>query len=174
MRDEAVASVQKPWFDERPRDHIRADLVTDMILTGTPAVDTETARRLAGDAPGWDRVFTDPVTGTVVDVDRYNPLMSQRRFLGARDVLCRTMGCRRPAHHHQLDHNFEHHDGGPTSIHNLAGFCPPHHAVKTETEWVVKQLPGGTLEWTSPLGHTYTERPQPRVVFQDVGEPPPF
>jgi hypothetical protein len=215
-RESAVAAVETPWFDERTRDQIRADLFADLLLTGAPAidtttgdgpglgairaqvqltvpvstltgvtvggaeldgraaVDTETARRLAGDAPGWDRVFTDPVTGTVLEVDRYEPFAAQRRFLRARDVHCRTMGCRRPARHHQLDHNLEHHEGGPTRLDNLAGFCVRHHTLKTETEWTVRQLPGGTLEWTSPLGHAYRERPPTRVVFTAAADPPPF
>jgi hypothetical protein len=32
-------------------------------LDGVAPVDPATARRLAGEAPGWDRVMTDPVTG---------------------------------------------------------------------------------------------------------------
>lgn len=214
LRDAAVQAIEAPWFDERTRDHTRADLLTDLVLTGAPAVDplagpglgaihgrvqlsvpastlagttfggaeldgraavdTETARRLAGSAPGWDRVFTDPVTGTVCEVDRYTPSAAQRRFLLARDVHCRAPGCRRPARYSQIDHNQEHHEGGRTRLDNLAGFCVRHHTVKTETEWVVRQLRGGTLVWTSPLGHEYTVPAPPRVVFTAAEDPPPF
>ena len=39
-------------------------------LNGKCAVDPETAKILAGNAPGFDRVFLDPITGTVLAVDR--------------------------------------------------------------------------------------------------------
>lgn len=143
-------------------------------LNGRAPVDSETARRLAGDAPGWDRVMTDPVSGTVLDVDRYKPLAGQQRFLQARDVHCRYPGCRRPARECQLDHNQERQHGGRTTLSNLASFCLRHHTLKTETEWTVEQLPGGSLEWTSPLGFTYRDDPPPRVVFLPDPDPAPF
>jgi hypothetical protein len=196
------------WFDERTIDQIRADLVADMLLTGTPEidptldatpgglgairaivqitvpvttltgatssgaeldgvapVDPETARRLAGTAPGWDRVMTDPVTGMVLAVDRYQPTAAQERFLNARDQHCRFPGCRRPARLCDHDHTRDHAHGGPTDIRNLACLCSRHHTLKHATEWKVRQLPGGTLEWTSPAGRHYLDHPPRRVVF---------
>ncbi|KAF2414042.1 hypothetical protein B1729_07150 [Microbacterium sp. B35-04] len=196
------------WFDERTIDQIRADLVADMLLTGTPGidptvdatpgglgairaivqitvpvmtltgitssgaeldgvapVDTETARRLAGTAPGWDRVMTDPVTGMVLAVDRYQPTAAQQRFLNARDQHCRFPGCRRPARRCDHDHTLDHAHGGPTDIRNLACLCARHHTLKHATEWKVRQLPGGTLEWTSPAGRAHFDDPPRRVVF---------
>jgi hypothetical protein len=204
----AVEAGADAIVDERSRNHIRADLFSDLLLTGTPyidvkgetipnglgairaqvqitvpvttltgvttgggqldgrsPVDSATACRLAGNAPGWDRVMTDPVRGTVIDVDKYNPLASQQRFLDARDVHCRGLGCRQPVRRSQLDHNLEYHEGGSTSIHNLCHLCVRHHTLKTETAWTVTQLPGGTLEFTSPLGFTYRDDPPTRVVF---------
>jgi hypothetical protein len=221
--DRARGETEEPdetvWFDERTRDQVRADLFTDLLLTGSPAidptldrrpggigairatvqitvpvttltgvtsgggeldgrapVDTETARRLAGNAPGWDRVMTDPVTGTVLEVDRYEPLASQRRFLDTRDVHCRCPGCRQPARRCHRDHNEEYQHGGKTKLCNLCNFCVRHHTLKTETGWTVIQLAGGSLEWTSPLGFTYRDDPPPRVVFlPDPDEAPaPF
>jgi hypothetical protein len=199
---------ESAWFDERTRDQVRADLFTDLLLTGSPAidptldrrpggigairatvqitvpvttltgvtsgggeldgrapVDTQTARRLAGNAPGWDRVMTDPATGTVVEVDRYEPLASQRRFLDTRDVHCRCPGCRQPARRCQHDHNEEYQHGGKTKLCNLCNLCVRHHTLKTETGWTVTQLAGGSLAWTSPLGFSYRDDPPPRVVF---------
>jgi hypothetical protein len=143
-------------------------------LNGRAPVDTETARRLAGGAPGWDRVMTDPVRGTVLEVDRYKPLAEQERFLNSRDVRCRTPGCFMPAMRCEIDHNHEWQDGGRTSLCNLSNFCKRHHTLKSEREWTVRQLEGGDLEWTSPLGFTYLDRPAPRVVFVPDGPPPPF
>ncbi len=134
-------------------------------LDGIAPVDPETARRLAGDAPGWDRVMTDPVTGMVLAVDRYHPTAAQQRFLNARDQHCRTPGCRRPARLCDHDHTHDHARGGPTDIRNLACLCKRHHALKHATDWTVRQLPGGTLEWTSPAGQSYLDHPPRRVVF---------
>ncbi len=143
-------------------------------LHGQIPIDPETARHLAATAPGWDRVLCHPITGTVLEVDRYTPGTDQRRYLRARDQHCRGFGCRQPAHRCQLDHNHEHHDGGPTALTNLAHFCTRHHTLKTETEWTVRQLRDGTVEFTSPLGKSYTDEPPPRVMFVPDPGPPPF
>lgn len=142
-------------------------------IDGKAPIDPDTARILAGAAAAWDRVMFDPVTAIVAVVDRYHPTPAQRRFLHARDRHCRFPGCRMPARRCQIDHNHEHHDGGPTSICNLACFCVRHHTMKTETDWTVTQLPGGTLRWTSPTGRTHTDRP-PTVIFTPALDPPPF
>jgi hypothetical protein len=147
---------------------------TGASLHGQIPTDPTTARHLTGDAPGWDRVMCDPITGTVLAVDRYTPATDQKRFLQARDQHCRGFGCRTPAHHCHIDHNHEHHDGGPTTLTNLAHVCVRHHTLKTETEWSVRQLPDGTLHFTSPLGNTYTDHPPKRVIFLPDGNPPPF
>ena len=210
------AAADDDAFDRRSIDQIRADLVVDMLLTGSPAidptldaspgglgairaivqigvpvttltgvttggaeldgrapVDPETARRLAGDAPGWDRVMTDPVTGMVLAVDRYPASAQQKRFLWARDQHCRFPGCRRPARSCDHDHTQDFALGGLTEICNLGCFCKRHHTLKHGTAWTVRQLPGGTLEWTSPAGAQYTEDPPARVVFVPSADPPP-
>lgn len=153
-------------------------------LTGTTAggaeldarapVDPDTARRLAGSAPGWDRVMTHPVTGIVLAVDRYTPTAEQKRFLRARDRHCRWPGCRVPTRRCQLDHNHEHRHGGPTDVRNLCHLCTRHHTLKTETEWTVEQLPGGTLRFTAPTGRAYDHDPPPHVAFRPDPDPPPF
>ncbi|MGP3534682.1 DUF222 domain-containing protein [Microbacterium sp. RD1] len=144
------------------------------MLNGRIPVDADAARRLAGNAPGWDRVFTHPLTGVVIAVDRYTPAASQARFLRARDRHCRGFGCRQPAHRCQIDHNHEHHDGGETTGANLAHLCVRHHTLKTETTWTVTQHRDGVLEFRSPLGHAYIDEPPRRVVFVPDNEPPPF
>ncbi|MFK4807814.1 DUF222 domain-containing protein [Microbacterium sp. ZW CA_36] len=134
-------------------------------LDGVAPVDPATARRLAGDAPGWDRVMTDPVTGMVLAVDRYQPSTAQQRYLRARDPHCRFPGCRRPARLCDDDHTHDHARGGPTDIRNLACLCRRHHTLKHSTDWTVRQLAGGVLEWTSPAGRPYLDHPPRRVVF---------
>ncbi len=138
---------------------------TPADLSGLSLVDPESARRLAGTAPGWDRVFTHPVTGTVVSVDRYRPNDQLKRQLRARDQHCRFVGCRMPTHRCDIDHTVDAALGGPTHQHNLAHLCRRHHSVKHASRWTVKQVGDGVLEWTSPTGRSYTDKP-PGVAFE--------
>ena len=57
------------------------------------------------------------------------------------------------------DHTIDAARGGPTCDTNLAHVCERHHVMKHATPWQVRQLPGGILEWTSPVGHRYTDHP---------------
>lgn len=149
------------------------------LLAGYGPVDTETARRLTANAPGWTRVLTDPMSGVPVVVDRYRPSKKQKRYLEARDEHCRFPGCRVPVRRCDVDHTVDAARGGPTSIGNLAHFCRRHHVVKHSTAWTVRQRGGGVIEWTSPTGRTYADRPPSAVRFvpdsaAPPGAPPPF
>ncbi|MEV7692684.1 DUF222 domain-containing protein [Microbacterium sp. NPDC089189] len=208
--------------DTRTREHLRADILTDMLLTsqvsadptraeradgngdlgairahvqvvvpaatllgddenpaelvGAAPVDAVTARSLAGNCPGVDRILTHPVSGQVLATDRYTPTNDLRRRLRARDRHCRFPGCRIPALRCEHDHTVDHSRGGPTRLENLAGLCQRHHSMKQFAPWRVRQLGGGVLEWTSPLGRVYSDRPPPAVVFRDdasAEHPPP-
>jgi hypothetical protein len=128
-------------------------------LEGVGPVDPATARILTGNAPGFDRVLTDPVAGAVLAVDRYRPSAEMRRYLRARDRRCRFPGCRMLARMCDGDHTIDYAHGGPTEIANLADFCRRHHVTKHSTPWRVRQLGGGNLEWTSPTGRIYVDRP---------------
>ena len=143
-------------------------------LVGRCPIDPATARALAGHATGWDRVLADPITGCVLAVDRYTPSADMKRFLRARDQHCRFPGCRQPAHRCDRDHTLDYALGGETSTCNLACLCKRHHTLKGETGWTVRQLGGGILEWTSPGGHVYIDKPPPAVHFTPNTEPPPF
>jgi hypothetical protein len=142
-------------------------------VAGRSPIDPDTARHLAAHAPGWDRVLCDPITGTVREVDRYSPTVTQRRYLAARDQHCRAPGCRAPLTRCQLDHNHEAQHGGATKLTNLCHLCVRHHTLKTETAWTVSQDSDGTLRFESPLGQRTIETPPPRVLFlPDSGGPP--
>ncbi len=135
------------------------------ILAGVGAVDVETVRRLAGIAPGWDRVFTDAATGHVVAIDRYAPTASMRRTLRVRDEHCRFPGCRRPARRCDTDHTVAWEHGGRTHLDNLAHLCRRHHTLKHHSAWRVENLGSGVLRWTSPLGAEYVDAPPRKVRF---------
>lgn len=200
--------------DGRSVDEIRADLLTDLVLTGTPSghdtadgllgairarveitvpvltllerttsaaadappaeldgvvpIDATTARAFAGAVSGWDRVLTHPITGGVLAVDRYRPSAQLRRHLRARDRRCRFPACGIAARKCDLDHNHDAATGGETRDTNLAQFCRRHHVLKHHSPWHVHQVHGGRLEWTSPTGRVYVDRPPPQntVTFR--------
>lgn len=144
-------------------------------LDGRTPIDIDTARRLAGAASGWERVLTHPISGALLAVDRYRPGDQLKRHLRARDQRCRFPGCGIAARKCDIDHNHAASDGGPTCAENLAHFCRRHHTMKHHSPWRVTQTAGGMLEWRSPTGQIYVDRPPPlnTVRFVPVdGEAP--
>jgi hypothetical protein len=125
-----------------------------------------------------------------VGQEQYTVPAAMRRVLRLRDETCRFPGCNRPAARSDLDHTQAWADGGHTALDNLAHLCAPHHRLKHQTLWDVRQEPGGVLAWTSPAGsihRTYpdtyfgppltqaVEEPPPiKAKRADSGEPPPF
>ncbi|MGU3356968.1 HNH endonuclease [Microbacterium sp. M4A5_1d] len=142
---------------------------------GAALIDADTARELAGQVSEWDRLFIAPVTRTPVEIDTYRPTASMKKLLMARDQHCRFPGCRRAALRCEIDHTIDYALGGHTHIFNLAHLCQRHHSMKQFTKWEVRQVGGGVLEWTSPLGRVYREDvPIPAVCFTiDTADPPP-
>jgi hypothetical protein len=127
------------------------------------------ARRLAGNAPSFTRLFLDP-SGMVTNVDSYVPTSRMKRYLRARDQHCRFPGCRSKVERCELDHNLDRAFDGPTSLDNLADLCSRHHPLKhpdvdERHRWTVRQEQEGELVWTSPLGRQYVDAPHPRVMF---------
>lgn len=214
----AEAAATDDFADQRTMNQLRADILADLILTGTPTghttvdgllgaiqahidvtvpaltltdsdaqaapghlegvgpVDPATARILTGNTPGFDRVLTDPITGSVLGSNRYRPSADMRRYLRARDRRCRFPGCRILARLCDVDHTIDHAHGGLTEIGNLADFCRRHHVAKHSTPWRVRQLGGGVLEWTSPTGRVYVDHPPgvaTHVTFEDVQDRAP-
>jgi hypothetical protein len=135
------------------------------VLDGRSPVDPETARLLAANAPGFDRILTHPISGAVLAVDRYRSTEELRRHLRVRDEHCRFPGCRMPARRCDIDHTIDHALGGQTSAANLAHLCRRHHTLKHQTAWTVTQRHGGVLEWTSPTGRVYADTPVSTVAF---------
>ncbi|WP_251856779.1 HNH endonuclease signature motif containing protein [Herbiconiux sp. L3-i23] len=124
-------------------------------------IDADTARRIAGEAPGWIRILTDPEDGAITSFGRttYKVPKQLRRYLAARDEVCRFVGCTRSVEHCDVDHTKPWAEDGETVAANLAHLCKGHHMVKGRKRWRVTASPGGTLTWTSPTGRTYTTKP---------------
>ncbi|KZE88753.1 HNH endonuclease signature motif containing protein [Microbacterium sp. TNHR37B] len=144
------------------------------LLVGYGPIPLADALELAATAPGWDRVLTSPVDGSVLAVDRYRPSSSLRRLLRARDEHCRFVGCRLAVSRCDADHTIDHAHGGQTRADNLATLCRRHHVLKHRTQWQVEQVGRGLLRWQSPGGRSYVDRPAPMVRFLSDADPPPF
>jgi len=130
-------------------------------LEGYGPIDIDTALKLAGTAKSFVRILTDPVTGSVKDVDREcrKPPTDLERCLIIDDETCRFPGCNQPASRSDIDHTTDWFYDGRTAFDNLAHLCPKHHRFKHHSAWTVEQLPGRILRWTSPTGREYLTYP---------------
>ncbi|WP_345751800.1 HNH endonuclease signature motif containing protein [Microbacterium rhizophilus] len=142
------------------------------LLAGYGPIDPDTARRLAGHAPGWERLFLNPDTGALLTVDHYAPSAAQRRFLHARDRSCRVPGCTTRAKHCDIDHTIPYSTGGITNVENLNCVCEGHHMMKHHAPWGFTNLGHGRIRISSPCGFDYTEGPP--LLFPALGPPAPF
>jgi hypothetical protein len=148
------------------------------FLEGYGPIPAEAAMEIAGTAPSWTRLLTNPETGVVLSIghEQYTVPAAMRRVLRLRDGTCRFPGCTRPAARSDIDHTQAWEDGGHTALDNLAHLCAPHHRLKHHTLWDVRQEPGGILVWTSPAGsihRTYPETYLGPPVSQAAESPPP-
>ncbi len=105
---------------------------------------------------------------------RYTPTLSTADFVRCRDLTCRFPGCDKPAQFCDLDHTVPY-PVGPTHPSNLKCLCRFHHILKTfwngAKGWRDRQLPDGTIVWTSPTGHTYTTYPGSKHLFPQLCQP---
>ncbi len=105
---------------------------------------------------------------------RYIPSRALCEFVRCRDLTCRFPGCDKPAQVCDLDHTVAY-PVGPTHPSNLKCLCRFHHLLKTFWNgvggWLDRQLPDGTVVWTSPTGHTYTTYPGSRHLFPTLCAP---
>lgn len=127
-------------------------------LEGVGPVDMETALQLAGTAKSFIRVLTDPIKGTVLDIDRtaYRVPAAMRRWLATRDVTCSTPICNRLARYCEIDHREQFGGGfhGKTAVGNLTHLCKKHHRLKHNSKWRIELDPDGKTRWVSPTGES--------------------
>ncbi|WP_293000788.1 HNH endonuclease signature motif containing protein [Mycobacterium sp.] len=103
--------------------------------------------------------------------NRYVPSHALADFVRCRDLTCRFPGCDQPAIACDLDHTTPYGDGGATHASNLKALCRLHHLIKTFWGWSDRQLPDGTLIWTSPSGQTYVTTPGSAMLFPQLCVP---
>ncbi len=95
----------------------------------------------------------------------YRPSRALDEFVRLRDVTCRFPNCDVPAERCDVDHTVPW-PWGPTHASNLSCKCRKHHLLKTFWEgWSDRQLPDGTLIWTSPAGKRYVTHPGSRLLI---------
>ncbi len=101
----------------------------------------------------------------------YRPSVALSEFIRWRDLTCRFPGCDAPATATDIDHTVPY-PWGPTHPSNTKLYCRTHHLVKTFCAgWSDRQLPDGTVEITSPTGHTYPTEPHGAGMFPALGTP---
>lgn len=134
------------------------------LLEGVGPIDIETARRLCATVPSITRLLTDPVSGTILEMDprQYRVPAALKRWLAIQQATCDFPGCGRRAAHCDLDHTRAWADGGTTTVDNLSHRCRKHHTMKHQTKWRVEKPPGAQRAvWTSPTGYSREADPPP-------------
>jgi hypothetical protein len=102
---------------------------------------------------------------------RYTPSRRLAEFVRCRDLTCRFPGCSESATNTDIDHTIAW-PIGPTCASNLKCLCRRHHLLKTfwggPYGWRDRQLPDGTIVWTSPRGQTYVTEPGSKLLFPSL------
>ena len=154
-----------------PAEHLAADIYRDpetfidrecRTTNGTPVHPSILLRSL----------LTDHVRRVIIDSRRVITDLgtTQRLFTGSArtaalllNPTCTFPGCATPGNWSQVDHNHEHHQGGPTDQHNANTACGHHNRTKHQQQWRTKR---------DDRGRTYTQRPDGTIILP-VGERPP-
>lgn len=132
------------------------------LLAGHDSIPAPLARRLLADLDGsakvWvRRLYTDRGRLTGMDSSRRLFPHAARRFLLARDQVCRTPWCSAPIRH--IDHIAPVVDGGRTTVSNGQGLCETCNHTKQTPGWSSCGAADGSVTVTTPTGHSYTSRP---------------
>jgi hypothetical protein len=134
-------------------------------------ISIETALLLAGNAPGFTRILTNPDTGATLSVGTrlYKVPDSMRCWILFRDGTCRFPGCSMPAKFCDLDHSDEWQHGGETKVTNLVSLCKRHHMLKTNTSWDYIQDENSLVTWISPSRRRSVTAPANHIPVKTSG-----
>ena len=159
-------TITEALTDPRPPPTGPADTPPAAILGGAMLPAPLLAAKIAGTAKMVPIVHP----GTKPPEGRHIPSAVLATFIRCRDMTCRFPGCDEPAHHCDIDHTIAY-PTGPTQASNLKCLCRKHHLLKTFGGWHERQLPDGTVIWTSPQGQRYTTHPGSRILFPSLCKP---
>ena len=100
---------------------------------------------------------------TTADAHRRRPGAELARWIQARDLTCRGIGCDRQAIGADLDHTLDWLHGGQSTADDLGALCESDHQFKHDPRsgWTVEQPHPGTFVWTAPTGRRHTKTPEP-------------
>ncbi|WP_036390238.1 MULTISPECIES: HNH endonuclease signature motif containing protein [Mycolicibacterium] len=147
-------------------------------LPGYGILPAESVRNLAGRATikpvrvpattGDQSAAPEPAEGAEPG---YRPSVALSEFIRWRDLTCRFPGCDAPVARCDIDHTAPW-PIGPTHPSNTKLYCRAHHLIKTFCPgWTDRQFPDGTVEITTPTGHTYLTEPHGAAMFPDLAHP---
>ncbi|TGB42303.1 HNH endonuclease signature motif containing protein [Mycolicibacterium peregrinum] len=155
-----------------------AESVRDLAATGK----VKPVRMPAGDVaeppepgepkdPGEPAEAAETAEPAAAGEPQYRPSVALSEFIRWRDLTCRFPGCDAPAERCDIDHTAPW-PAGPTHPSNTKLFCRAHHLVKTFCPgWSDRQRPDGTIEFTTPTGHTHITEPHGAGLFPTLGRP---
>jgi hypothetical protein len=155
---------------DRARTYRQSPATRPGIIIGGPFLPGALARRFALTA----KICKVCNPGDSPPEPRYTPSRRLADFVRCRDLTCRFPGCSEPATNADIDHTIAW-PIGPTCASNLKCLCRRHHLLKTfwggPTGWRDRQLPDGTIVWTSPHGRTYVTEPGSKLLFPSLCTP---
>jgi hypothetical protein len=134
----AVVSVRVD-HDALLRGHVEAGEVCE--IPGVGPIPVEVARQLAVDSYLSVLVTRGVDVTTVAHAGRTVPT-ALRRALAERDPACVVPGCA-ARDDLEIDHVRPYHEGGRTSLDNLARLCPWHHYLKTHRRFTLVRTGDG-------------------------------
>jgi hypothetical protein len=148
---------------------------TPAWVTGFGPVPAPLARSWICDttAQAWvRRLFTDPVTGTLAEMESRRRTFTGRlrRFVVARDQVCRTPWCDAPIR--QIDHVLRAAEGGATTVGNAQGLCVACNLAREAPGWSTSRT-RDTVVTTIPTGHQHSSSP-PALTPRSAGPPAPY
>ncbi|WP_263992870.1 HNH endonuclease signature motif containing protein [Mycolicibacterium madagascariense] len=158
-------------FHPRPSPQHLSSLPPATLLDGAHLSGTVLPGAIARRAATGARISIIVHPGQAPPEPHYRPSPTLADFIRCRDQTCRYPGCTKPASTTDIDHTIPY-PYGPTAASNLKCLCREHHLLKTFWNgWHDRQLPDGTVIWTTPDGRTHTTRPGSHTDFPQLCAP---
>jgi hypothetical protein len=161
--------------DDLPKRH-RRFVSLGITMTREAALGlTETPAELAGYGPipayaarelfphaEWRALLIDSATAhlTGMGSTSHDLRAAAQDFIDLRDRTCCFPTCDMPASRCQAEHAVPYPEGASDPT-NCGPMSQRHHNAKTRGHWRLVRHPDGRVDWTSPLGFTYSFHPPP-------------